>query len=154
MSPLDRCWLFLATGLGVGWSPYAPGTIGTLWGLPLAWGMAELALSPWGWGGACVVLFLLGVPLCTKAASLLQTEDPGAVVIDEIAAIPIVFLFAPVTPWTLLSGFLLFRLFDVWKPWPISRFEHLPRGWGVMADDTIAALMAAGVLRSGIELFA
>jgi len=98
--------------------------------------------GPW-WIVACLVLLLIGGPLCTWASELFGKKDPGSVVYDEIAAMPLVFLFVPVTPWTLALSFLWFRLFDILKPWPIRKLEHLPRGWGVMIDDTMAALYAA-----------
>jgi len=91
---------------------------------------------------AAVAIALVGVPICGRGAQLLGLEDPGPVVWDEIAAFPIVFFLIPVT-WTTASlGFLLFRLFDVWKPWPAYRLEHLPGGWGIMADDLAAGLYA------------
>jgi len=92
------------------------------------------------------VLFLVGVPICAAAGRHFGVTDAGQIVIDEIAAFACVFLFVPVTLPTALMGFLLFRLFDIWKPWPIRRFERFPGGWGVMADDTIAGLFAGGVL--------
>lgn len=152
LSLQDRIVLLVAIGFGAGWSPYAPGTVGTAVGLPLAWGLSHTGIEISGWSLVCIALFLLGVPICTKAARLLGTEDPGSVVFDEIAAVPLVFLLVPVTPWSLCLGFLWFRLFDVLKPWPIRRFERLPAGWGIMADDTVAALFAAGCLRLTYEL--
>ena len=139
----DRTVLWLATGLGVGNVSAAPGTLGSLWGPPLVWGMQEAGLAGWTWGAAALVLVLAGVPICGRASVILRRKDPGCVVFDEIAAFPVVFAVTHVDWATALAGFALFRLFDVWKPWPIRRFEQLPGGWGVMADDLVAAVYAA-----------
>ncbi len=138
--------LMLATGVGVGYSPWAPGTIGSLWGLVLVWGMQTTELGGIGWAVVTVVVALGGVPLCAKAANLIGRKDPGSVVWDEIAAFPIVFAVTPIDEITAPLGFLLFRLFDIAKPWPICRFERLPGGWGIMADDLVAGLFAGAGL--------
>lgn len=141
----DRCILFVAQGFGLGLIPVAPGTWGTLWGLPLAWGLQFL---PWtGHLAALCGFALLGVPLCTRACQLLGQDDPGSIVWDEIVACAAVLLFLPVTLLTCVLAFFWFRVFDISKPWPIQRVEHLPRGWGVMADDLVAAVYAHACVR-------
>jgi phosphatidylglycerophosphatase A len=140
----DRVMLLIATGLGLGLVPVAPGTIGSLAGLPLAWGLHFLPL--WGQLVAAVLAFLIGIPMCAAGARQLGTKDPGPVVFDEIAAFSVVFLLVPFSLLTAIPGFLLFRLFDVWKPWPARRLERLPAGLGIMADDFAAALYAASGL--------
>jgi len=92
--------------------------------------------------GIGVGLFFLGVPICNIGARILGRKDPGAVVFDEIVAFFVVFACISVTPKTALLGFVLFRLFDISKPWPIRRLEYFPDGWGVMADDLMAGLYA------------
>lgn len=144
--PGDRLVLLLATGLGAGAVRRAPGTVGSLWGPPLAWGLQEAGLRGWSWAAAGLVIALLGIPLCGRAAAILGRKDPGSVVYDEIAAFPVVFALTQVTLLTALLGFGLFRLFDILKPWPIRRFERLPAGWGIMLDDLIAGVYAAAVL--------
>lgn len=146
LRPGDRIVMLLATGLGFGWSPKAPGTVGSLWGPPLAWGMTQAGLAGWSWGLAALAIALVGIPICGRTAEILGLKDPGCVVYDEIAAFPLVFAFTPVTWVTALSGFFLFRLFDIWKPWPIRRFERLPAGWGIMTDDLIAGVYASAAL--------
>ena len=138
--------LYLATGCGLGYAPKAPGTFGSLLGLPLVWLLDSLALPPIASWVIAVLVFLLGVPICTRAAILFGREDPPQVVYDEIAAFPIVFALTGLTPLSAVLGFAWFRLFDIAKPWPIRRFEHLPRGWGVMADDAVAGVFAGGAL--------
>lgn len=137
----------LATGLGVGFSPVAPGTLGALWGLPLAW--AIHGVGAWYWQLPIIVaICLLGVPICSAAARSLGGKDPSAVVLDEIASVPIVFLFvANLNAATLIIGFVLHRLFDVTKPSPIGRIERLPAGLGIMADDWMAGVYAGAVLQ-------
>src|SRR5262249_36961482 len=131
--------------LGLGYSPVAPGTVGSLAGLPLAWGIQQL--PPWGQPIAALLLFLAAVPICAAGASLLKAKDPRAVVFDEIAAFSVLFLGVKINVVTGGLGFVLFRLFDVAKPWPIGQLERLPGGWGIVADDFAAALLAGIVLR-------
>jgi len=139
----DRTALVLATGLGIGLVPVMPGTFGTLLGLPLAW-----ALDRTGWPlpielAAIAAIFLAGIPLCDRAARLFGKKDPGCVVFDEIAAVPLVFLLERFTISTAILGFVWFRIFDIFKPWPVRRLERLPGGLGIMIDDVVAAIYAA-----------
>jgi phosphatidylglycerophosphatase A len=143
-STLDRCVLFLAQGCGLGWSPRAPGTFGSLGGLVLVWGMQYLNL--WSYLAVEFAVIALGVWFCTRAGQLLGVTDPQSVVWDEIAAFPIVFFGVLLTPLSAVLGFIWFRLFDITKVWPIKHLERLPSGWGVMADDLLAGVFAAGGL--------
>jgi phosphatidylglycerophosphatase A len=137
-----RDWrVLLATGLGAGLSPVAPGTVGALWGLPLAWALGHIP----GFGlraMAIGALGVLGVPICTAAARRLGGDkDPGAIVLDEITSLPITFLLVPLDNWWIaLAGFGLHRLFDILKPPPARQLEGLPEGLGIMADDWMAAV--------------
>ncbi|TWT37869.1 Phosphatidylglycerophosphatase A [Posidoniimonas corsicana] len=134
----------VATGLGVGLVLPAPGTFGALWGVPWAWAVLTCP-QPWvGWASVLIGL-VLGVPLCDAAARRLGMKDPGPVVWDEIATVPLVFLFVgDLGPWWWLAvGFGLHRVFDISKPWPCNRLEKLPGGWGIMADDVVAGLYGA-----------
>src|SRR5437016_4747688 len=110
-----RLMVFLATGFGIGFAPQAPGTFGSLLGLPLAWGIQQLPI--WGQYVAPAVCFAVGVPICGIAARRMGVKDPGAIVFDEIAAFSVVFLFVPLHIATAVVGFLLFRLFDISKLW-------------------------------------
>lgn len=162
--PWTGVTLLLATCAGLGRAPLAPGTAGAALGVPLAlatgaaaaWIAQALAvatpgLSPTAVRGAAEAvllagLCLVGVPVCGRAAALLgRGKDPGAVVYDEMAAVPLVLL--PVPPAArslacLAAAFVLFRIFDIAKPWPCRRLERLPSGWGIMADDWAAAAWA------------
>ena len=145
--PRGKFALWIATGLGVGLVSPAPGTVGGLWGLPLAWAVGMLA-GVEAQLLAIVVIGLASVAICSAAARALGgSKDPQSIVLDEIAALPIVFLgLVPSGPAVWLAGWLLFRLFDVTKPLPIRLFERLPGGWGIMADDWAAAVVACGTL--------
>lgn len=151
---------FLATGLGTGLSPIAPGTAGSALALVLAW----LLHAHGGIFGSSVGLLMsglvvgaLGVAVSEPVCRSLSAKDPGCIVIDEIAgqliacaAIPLVPAFGAggtaAWPWPWLSAFVLFRLFDVWKPGPVHRLQDLPRGWGVVMDDVAAGAFAGAVL--------
>jgi phosphatidylglycerophosphatase A len=138
--------VWLATGFWVGFVPWAPGTFGTAVGMPLAWGLSHLVLPMQG--AIIVAVCLAGVPICTAAVRRLGgAKDPGCIVLDEIASVPITFLL--VTDWTwqvAVAGFLLNRLFDITKPPPARQLEHLPEGLGIMADDWMAGVYSCAAL--------
>ncbi|HWB14302.1 MAG TPA: phosphatidylglycerophosphatase A [Pirellulales bacterium] len=154
--------VFFATGLGAGFFPVAPGTVGALWGVPLAWGLEHLAgltsLAP-PYAAACqavavVALCAACIPVCTIAARRLgDKKDPGSIVLDEIASMPIAFYLVPLTDWKIAAaGFILHRLFDITKPPPARQLERLPAGLGIMADDCAAAVYANLALRAVLWL--
>lgn len=142
--------LALATSLGVGFIPFAPGTFGSAAGV-LLW--AVLPASPAIHVGVAVGVFVLGVWAAAVTERHYRTTDPGVVVIDEVLGMLVTLLFNPVSWIGALLGFLLFRLFDVLKPYPANRFERLHGGLGVMADDAMAGVYANMVLRLAL-LFA
>lgn len=148
----DRAAVWLATGLGIGLVSPAPGTIGGLWGLPLAWILSQLD-SPTQ-QIVIILLVLASVAVCTIAARALGgSKDPQAIVLDEIVALPIVFLgVTERTPVVWLAGFLLFRFFDITKLWPTRQAERLPSGWGIVADDCVAALYGCLALQALVWL--
>jgi phosphatidylglycerophosphatase A len=146
ISGTDRAALILGTGFGVGYSPILPGTVGSLWGILLAWGIHRAA-TPLPLNIAiCIALFPIGIPICARAARVIGKDDPGSVVFDEIAAIPFLYLAVPVTTTSLVAGFFWFRLFDIIKPWPVRYFDRWHGGLGIMADDTAAAVYASAAL--------
>lgn len=139
---------FLAFGFGSGLAPLAPGTAGSLVGALIAWWTADLPIE---YKSVIAVTFLLaGVWICGKSARDIGVHDHPGIVWDEIAAIYAVLLLVPATiPWW-LAGFALFRLFDIWKPWPIRDLDHrLKGGLGIMLDDVVAALYTAFFLAMG-----
>nr|WP_126463347.1 phosphatidylglycerophosphatase A [Sulfuritortus calidifontis] len=128
---------FLAFGLGSGLAPKAPGTAGTLVALPLYFLLAPL--GGWYWLAVALAL-LIGIWACDVAGRALGVHDHGGIVWDEIAAFLLVLPFAPQTLVGFVLAFALFRLFDIWKPFPIRWFDRqVPGGLGVMLDDLLAA---------------
>ena len=143
-----RLAVWLATGLGVGLVAPAPGTMGGLWGLPLAWAIRQIPAP----GGQLILILAIGlisVFVCTWAARILgHSKDPQAIVLDEIASVPIVFFAVPVINLRVwIAGYLLLRIFDISKPPPVNLLERLPAGWGIVADDMMAGIYAAVALR-------
>lgn len=137
---------FFALGFGSGLAPKAPGTFGTLIGFPLFWLIFNYSFSTQLM--IIAVLFIFGVYVCDKTGKDLGVSDHGAMVWDEIVAIMLVLAFAPSTWLGWLVAFLLFRLFDIWKPSPICYFDaKLKNGFGVMFDDLLAAIYAILVLK-------
>ncbi len=135
----------LAFGLGSGLAPRAPGTAGTLVGMLVALATLPLPLGIRIVAGIVMVVF--GVWLCGESARRIGVHDHPGIVWDEIAAIYLVLLLVPVEPLWWGAAFALFRLFDIWKPWPIRDLDHrLHGGLGIMLDDLVAALYAAFVL--------
>jgi phosphatidylglycerophosphatase A len=135
----------LALGFGSGLAPVAPGTFGSLVGLALA----LLMLQAGWWPALCaaVLASVAGIWICGESARRLGVHDHPAIVWDEVAGMMLVMLAAPATWWGAVLGFALFRLFDVWKPWPIREVDHGMRGGaGIMLDDILAALWAVAVL--------
>ena len=132
---------FLALGFGSGLSPKAPGTAGTLLALPLFFGLMQI---PENLHLAIIMgLFLIGIPFCTIAGKALGVSDHGSIVWDEIVAMLLVLEFTPKHWLWWLVAFLLFRLFDIWKPAPIRQCDaKLKGGFGVMFDDLLAAIYA------------
>jgi phosphatidylglycerophosphatase A len=135
----------LATGFGFGFSRFMPGTVGTLWGIPLAWAVIQIP-SVGLQIAVCIALTLLAVPICAAAEKQLgKGKDPGCIVADEYLTLPICYLGLPFTPWVVLSGFVLHRIFDITKPPPIRQLQNLKGGIGIVIDDFAAALLALAV---------
>jgi phosphatidylglycerophosphatase A len=163
-----RLALLVATGFGLGYLPQAPGTWGSLAGLFIFAVIYQypLGLEPyaesWPIGPFLPFLFVsaIGVWAANRVADGMGVADPGIVVIDEIAGQQLSLFPMALVHWHpgrfpyidlddqigwhyLLAGFILFRVFDIWKPWPVRTAERLPGGWGIMADDWVAGVYAA-----------
>ena len=136
---------FFAFGFGSGLAPFAPGTVGTLAAVPVA--LALKGLPPVLFWAILVLSFVAGIRICDVTARRLGRHDPGSIVWDEMVAYWLTVAFIPLHWAWLLAAFLLFRLFDIVKPWPIRLVERrLGGGLGIMADDVIAAVYAMLVL--------
>jgi phosphatidylglycerophosphatase A len=147
MKALDRLALAFSRVEPFGLSPKAPGTCGSA----IAILLAPFIFMPWPTGGrllVLVVLFVLGGLAASRAERILMEKDPGSVVIDEVLGQWLVCLpFSGLNLWEYALAFVLFRVFDICKPWPIRASEDwLPGGFGVMLDDVLAGLYALGIL--------
>ncbi|MGB5395508.1 MAG: phosphatidylglycerophosphatase A [Gammaproteobacteria bacterium] len=145
--------VLLALGFGSGLAPKAPGTAGTLVAIPLYWSMRTLDSQLYAL--IVAVLFVIGVGLCAYAAKRLGVHDHPGIVFDEIVGFLIALFAVPFDWGMVVAGFILFRLFDALKPWPISWFDkNLHGGFGIMFDDVLAGIAAAAVLHAWLFWFA
>ena len=138
---------FLAFGFGSGLSPWAPGTMGTVAAIPVWWLASQFGLLVY-----LVVLagvIAVGPYLCGRTSADMGVHDHGGIVWDEIAGFLLTMVLVPVTPLWCLAGFVLFRLFDIVKPWPIGWLDRKVKGGtGIMVDDLVAAIYAALCLQA------
>ncbi len=140
-----RWTVWISTCGGIGYFPRCPGTMGSLLGLFLFFPLHRLPTLPYT--VLLVTLFVLGVYTSTQSEPYFKRKDASQIVIDELVAMLLVcFLLPPVYGWW-IAGFIVFRFFDIKKPFPIQRFEKMAGGLGVMVDDIIAALYTVGLLR-------
>ena len=160
----NRIALCLAQGLGIGRIPIIPGTFGS--GLGFLWFLLIAAPNNFAFFATAILFSFFVSVLCAEIAEkILNQHDPNSIVIDEIVAIPICFLgWMAVDPtidcpmwfftqgrWKITLGILFaFRVFDIWKPWPVRQSQRLPGGWGVTVDDILAAIYVAVI--SGLFL--
>lgn len=132
---------FLALGFGSGLSPKAPGTMGTIAAIPIFWLMA--GMPPLYYAAVLGIMAMFGISICGQAATKAGVHDHPAIVWDEIVGFLITMFLMPFTWQTVLVGFVLFRFFDIVKPWPISWLDkHCHGGLGIMIDDVVAGLAA------------
>ena len=149
---MRRLALFISTCGYVGYAPVAPGTFGSAAGLAVFYGVRSTG-STLVEIGAIVVLFAIGIWAGTIAEHHFGGVDPGPIVLDEVVGMLITLFLLPVNGLGAFVGFLVFRVLDVIKPFPSARFEHLPGGLGVMADDGMAAIYGNVIMR-GLMLLA
>lgn len=141
--------LLIATCGYVGYAPIAPGTFGSAVGLLLFWAVRQSGLAVVE-AAVIAAVVVAGVWSATAAERHLGEVDPGPVVIDEVAGMLITLAFIPVSAAGAVLGFFIFRILDIVKPWPARRFEGLPGGLGVMADDCMAAVYGNLLMRAGV----
>lgn len=136
----------VAFGFGSGLAPFAPGTFGTLAAIPLYW---ILSLFPlWFYLVVVLIAAIAGIWICGESAKRLGVHDHGGIVWDEFVGFWITMIAAPSGLIWLLVGFVLFRVFDIWKPWPIYMADDkIHGGLGIMLDDVIAGIYAFGVMQ-------
>ena len=143
----------LATGFGSGLSPVAPGTMGTIVGVVL-----YALFFPFSYLAQLIFVVVSIAVAIYVSGWLAESEggkDPQIVVADEIVGLFTTFLFLPYRPdWIIVvAGFALFRVFDIWKPWPIKKFEDLPGGYGIVLDDVVAGVFANILLQVWMRFF-
>ena len=148
---------FVGTFGGTGLFPVAPGTVGSIAGLGVLWAISFVASASYQF--ILQLLFLIVfIPLGVIASSAYENHfgkiDPKEVVIDEVVGIVITLFALPFTLFNVISGFILFRLLDIIKPFPIGKLQNIKGGWGIMADDIAAGLVSALILRLLIILIA
>ena len=143
---------FLSLGFGSGLSPFAPGTAGTLVAIPLFWLLAPL---PWFiYLAVVVVLFGIGIYLCQVTTERLGAHDHSAIVWDEVVGYLLTMTAVPFDWRWVVAGFFLFRVFDVWKPWPVRVLDRsVAGGLGIMLDDVGAAIYAALSLQAMLYVY-
>ena len=140
--------LFLAFGFGSGLAKKAPGTFGTLAAIPIYWLLVHTNAAIYS--VATLLICFSGIWICGKAAEKLGVHDHPGIVWDEIAGLLVTLWWTEFSWAMLLAGFVLFRLFDIVKPWPIKRVDQeVQGGFGIMLDDILAGLLAALVLYLG-----
>lgn len=140
----EKFLLLLASGFGAGLAPLAPGTFGTLVGVPIC-----LLCLPLPWLGRLPVvlaLLILSIYVAGRAEEIYQKKDDQRIVIDEIVGFQVTMLPVMITALHLFIGFLLFRIFDILKPFPLQHLQRLPGGWGIVLDDVGAGIYAGLVM--------
>lgn len=146
MKNTSSVFVGLATGGYIGFIPFAPGTFGSLLGIPLFYFMSSLSLVP---AFSFMIAFILfSIWVAGKAEKSLKAKDPGCIVIDEIVGMGMTFLSIPFNPYLAICGFLVFRFFDILKPFPVNYLEkRFTGGTGVVLDDVAAGIMSNIVLQ-------
>ena len=140
----EKAIKFLACGFGSGLLPVAPGTFGTLVGIPIC-----LLCLPLSWIlrlAVVLALMALAIYVAGRAEEIYQKKDDQRIVIDEIIGFQVTMLPVTITVLHLCAGLVLFRIFDIWKPFPINDLQRLPGGWGIVLDDVGAGIYAGASL--------
>lgn len=142
----DKVIIFVATGAGLGKIPFAPGTFGTLAGILFV--LVFKIINPMYETIYVVILIVFAIWIADQAEKILKQKDPGCIVIDEIAGYVVAMVGISLSIYTIITGFILFRLFDIFKPFPIKYFEKTFKGGpGIVLDDLIAGLFSSLFLR-------
>lgn len=146
--------MLVGTWFGCGFFPWGAGTAGSLAAVLIAAALHEYA--HWGRLALLILIALLlwpGIWSATRTARVVGEKDPGLVVVDEVLGQWVTLMGASIRDWkTLVTAFLLFRIFDIWKPWPVRSFEKLSEGLGIVADDLAAGVYGALILYIGRAL--
>ena len=144
MATSEKIIKLLATGFGSGLSPFAPGTMGTLVGIPVC--VACLPLSLPARFVIVIILSALAIFVSGRAEVIYSTKDDQRIVIDEIVGFQVAMLPVGITGLNICAAFVLFRIFDICKPFPVNRLQNLTGGWGVVIDDVGAGIYAGVIM--------
>ena len=147
----ERAVLFVATGFFIGNLPFAPGTFGSLIGLPLCFLLSRIDLLK---SLICILVFILfAMGIASAAEKIIKQRDPGQIVIDEIAGLMVTLAGLPFNLKTALAGFIIFRVFDILKPFPIRMLDKsVGGGSGIVLDDVMAGIYGNLIIRLGIYI--
>lgn len=140
-----RVAVWLASGLGLGFSPVAPGTVGCLWGIAISW-LLKLTGSIVLESAGALAAFLVAIPLCTAAEKAFGKKDDRRIVADEYLTFPICLVGVDPTPVHIAVAFVINRLLDILKPPPARQAQGLPRGWGVVCDDLVSSVYTLALM--------
>ncbi len=139
-------WVLLAAWGPCGYAPFAPGTVGTLGAVPLYLALARLPHA--AYAAVTLALFAIAIPAADRAGRYWGVADASPIVVDEVVGYLVTMALVPFSWSGTAAGFLLFRLFDVTKPWPASAFDRVKSGFGVVMDDVAAGVWAWGVIQA------
>ena len=139
---MKTIFTFLGSGFGAGYTPFLPGTAGTLLAVVIYLVLSRIFTHPFSYVVMLVIFSGFGVWICGKCDHHFEKKDSPVIVIDEIGGFLITMFALPVSFRFIFLGFILFRAFDILKPFKIKRLERLPGGWGIMADDIAAGILA------------
>ena len=148
---MDRMFMAIATGFGLGYLPKAPGTWGTLLALPIHYLIVQLPQQ--GYIAALAIIIVIAIICAGAAEKIVDKPDPGLVVIDEVAGMLIAMIAIPAHPLAWLLAFLFFRFFDILKPFPVNFFDQrIHGGTGIVLDDLMAGLYALACVQGVWQL--
>ena len=137
--------VLFSTGFGLGLSPWAPGTVGSIWGVLIAFAINGCLHEPWKQALLAVLLALISIPICDAGEKHFGTKDPHPVVADEYLTFPLCVIGLPPTAWIFAVAFVTHRALDIVKPFPARRLQRLPGGLGIVIDDIISSLYSLAV---------
>jgi phosphatidylglycerophosphatase A len=138
----------LSTFFYVGLIPFAPGTFASIAGVFL---FCLVRASPSGFAAVFFSVAVAGFMVSGKAEEVFRKKDAACIVIDEVAGMLLCFLFLPYSPWVVIAAFVLFRVFDIWKPYPIRLIQNMRGSMGVMGDDILAAVLTNLILQIAVR---
>jgi len=150
---MKKIILAIGTGLGVGYIPFFPGTMGSLWGVIIYLLLQFFTFSLFWYMLVTFCIIFLGIWISGRCEKIFKDKDHRFIVIDEIAGFLVGMIGIPPFPGFLILGFLFFRLFDIIKPFNIDKLQTLKGGWGVVLDDIAAGLLANMLLKILISMF-